>query len=68
MIVLKATQVQYDALNGYTNGHDQLVFTKDGNDNWIVGTNVLQDPAFGAIHAQLNELERIDYVPPVEAE
>jgi hypothetical protein len=68
MKVLKATQAQYDALNGYTNGHDQLIFTKDGNDNWIVGTNVLQDPAFSAIHAQLNELEIIDYVPPVEAE
>lgn len=63
MIVLKATQAQFDALDGYRNGDNLLKFAKDGNDNWIVGTAVLNDPAFEAIYDQLNELERIEYVP-----
>ena len=63
MIVLKATQAQYDALDGYRNGDNLLKFAKDGNDDWIVGTAVLDDSAFAAIHEQLNALERIEYVP-----
>jgi hypothetical protein len=63
MIVLKATQEQYDALDGYRNGDNLLKFAKDGNDNWIVGLQVLTDSAFEAIHEQLNELQRIEYVP-----
>jgi hypothetical protein len=63
MIVLKATKPQYEALDGYRNGDNLLKFAKDGNDNWIVGTAVLDDPAFEAIYDQLNELERIEYVP-----
>jgi hypothetical protein len=63
MIVLKATPTQYKALDGYKNGDNLLKFAKDGNDNWIVGTAVLDDSAFAAIHKQLNELERIEYVP-----
>ena len=63
MIVLKATQAQYEALDGYRNGDNLLKFAKDGNDNWIVGTAVLNDSAFAAIHDQLNELEQINYVP-----
>lgn len=66
MIVLKATQAQYDALDGYRNGDNLLKFVKDANDNWIVGTAVLDDPVFAAIHDQLNELERIEYVPVPE--
>ena len=63
MIVLKATQAQYEALDGYRNGDNLLKFAKDGADNWIVGTAVLNDAAFAAIHDQLNALERIEYVP-----
>ena len=63
MIVLKATQTQFDALDGYENGENLLKFVKDGNDNWIVGLQVLDDSAFEPIHDQLNELERIEYVP-----
>jgi hypothetical protein len=63
MIVLKATQTQFDALDGYKNGDNLLKFAKDGNDNWIVGLQVLDDSAFEPIHDQLNELECIDYVP-----
>ena len=68
MIVLKATQAQFDALDGYRNGDNLLKFAKDGNNNWIVGTAVLDDPAFAAIHDQLNELERIEYVPVPDTE
>jgi len=63
MIVLKATQAQFDALDGYRNGDNLLKFAKDGNDDWIVGTAVLDDSAFAAIHEQLNALERIEYIP-----
>ena len=68
MIVLKATQAKYEALDGYRNGDNLLKFTKDENDNWIVGLEVLKDSAFEAIHDQLNELERIEYVPIPEPE
>ena len=64
MQVLKATQAQYEALNGYMNGNNVLQFAKDGNDNWIVGLRVLECPAFAAIHADLDALERIEYLPP----
>ena len=65
-MVLKATQTQFESLNGYKNGNNVLIFAKDGNDNWIVGLEVLQDMAFDAIHDQLNELERIEYVSKIE--
>jgi len=68
MIVLKATQAQYEALDGYTNRNSVLKFAKDGKDNWVVGTAVLNDSAFAAIHDQLNALERIEYVPVPEPE
>jgi phosphosulfolactate phosphohydrolase-like enzyme len=68
MIVLKATREQHVILDGYRNGHNVLKFAKDGNDNWIVGLQVLNDSAFEAIHDQLNELERIEYVPIIEEE
>ncbi len=68
MIVLKATQAQYEALDGYRNGDNLLKFAKDANDNWIVGLEVLSDSAFEATHNQLNELERIEYVPVPDPE
>ena len=69
MIVLKATQAQYEALDGYKNGDNLLKFVKDGNDNWIVGTAVLNDMAFEAIQDDLDALQRIQYLPipePIE--
>lgn len=63
MIVLKATQTQLDALDGYRNGNNILVFVKDGNANRIVGLQVLDDSAFEPIRDQLNKLERIEYEP-----
>ena len=63
MIVLKANQEQYQSLNKYHNKQNVLRFLKDANDNWIVPLSVLKDSAFEPIHDQLNELERIEYVP-----
>jgi hypothetical protein len=63
MIVLKATREQHDILDGYRNGHNVLKFAKDGNDNWIVGLEVLDDIAYKSIHHQLQELEQIEYEP-----
>ena len=68
MIVLKATPTQYKSLNGYKNGDNLLKFVKDGNNNWVVGTAVLKDSAFEPIHDQLNELERIEFVPIPDSE
>lgn len=66
MIVLSATQEQYTNLNGYVNGPNELLFVKDGSDRWIVGTKVLEDPAFFEIHNQLEELERVEFTEPTE--
>lgn len=66
MIVLMPTQEQYNNLNGYVNGPNELLFVKDGSDRWIVGTEILGDPAFSEIHAQLEELERVEYTPTNE--
>ncbi len=63
MIVLKATQEQYDALNGYSNKRRVLHFALDANNNYIVSVGVLTNPYYKEIHDQLNELERIEYVP-----
>lgn len=63
MIVLQATQEQYENLNGYSNGSHILEFIKDANNNWVVSANLLNEPIFKAIHDQLNELECIEYVP-----
>jgi len=69
MIVLHPNTEQYNALDGYQNGNSILKFVKDGSDRWIVGTNVLNDLKFVAIHDQLNQLERIEYTPfPPEPE
>ena len=63
MIVLHPNTEQYNDLNGYKYKSSELLFVKDGSDRWIVGTNVLTDPNFSAIHDQLDELERIEYTP-----
>lgn len=63
MIVLKATTEQYNNINGYSNGSHVLQFIKDANDNWIVSESLLNESVFEAIHDQLNELERVEYVP-----
>lgn len=67
--VLKATQEQYETLNGYTLDNNRLEFFKDADDNWVVGTGVLNVPAFIDIKPILiHKLERIDYNPKLEEE
>ena len=61
MDVLKATEQQYESLNGYRKGSSVLGFIKDNNNNWVVNTAVLSDPAFIEIESQLQELEIIQF-------
>jgi hypothetical protein len=63
MVVLKATQQQYNTLNGYTFHCSKLEFQKDFNNNWIVGLEVLEDIAFLKIREQLKALPLIDFEP-----
>lgn len=63
MKVLKATQEQYEQLNGFIYGPNKLEFVKDGAGNWIVGLEVLDNGSFIDLREDLDELERIDYVP-----
>lgn len=65
MKVLKATQAQYDQLNGYEIGVSKLEFVKDGADNWIVGLEVIDNGNFLDIRNELLELEQIDYIEPI---
>lgn len=68
MKVLKATQEQYEALNGYQNKVSMIEFVKDANNNWIVSKNVLSDPNFEEIKSQLEALEEIDFSPIISME
>lgn len=63
MKVLKATTKQYNLLNGCKNGNNLLQFFKDANDNWVINTEVINDPAFSEIKEQLSALTLIDYKP-----
>jgi hypothetical protein len=63
MMVLHATQEQYDILNGYEYGNSLLEFVKDADNKWITGLSVLNDSNFAEIHNQLEQLERIQYTP-----
>ena len=65
MKVLKANTTQYSALNGYKNGLSKLEFIKDGNDNWIVGLEVLEDENFAEIKEQLSKLTQIEFIEPI---
>jgi hypothetical protein len=61
--VLKATDFQKAALEGNYPNNTGLRFTKDANNNWIVGLNVIEAPEFAEIKTQLQALEQIDYNP-----
>jgi hypothetical protein len=62
MIVLKATETQRKALEGFYLEQCELKFVKDFNNNWVVGLEVLKDPNFAPIHDKLNELKKIEYL------
>ena len=61
--VLKATEAQYNSLNGRVNGSNKIEFVKDANNNWIVGKEVLSDPLWQAIWPDLNHLEEVPFNP-----
>ena len=61
--VLLATQEIYERLNGYVNGNSLLEFVQDGNNNWVVSEDVLNDEAFIDIREDLSALDVINYVP-----
>jgi hypothetical protein len=63
MKVFKATQSQYNLLNGYQKGNNLLQFFKDANDNWVLSCNVVDDPAFAEIKQELNALPKINFNP-----
>lgn len=63
MLVLKANEEQYSALNNYENNGNILEFSKDKNNNWVVGINVLTAECFYEIWHKLSKLETIDYIP-----
>ena len=65
MKVLKATETQYNELNGYTNGLYSLIFIKDADENWITSERLLTDINFQEIWNSLSELEIINYKPKV---
>lgn len=66
MKVLRATQGQYNALNKVKRNNAMLQFKQDGNGQWVVDVHVLDDPAFDNVKPDLNSLQEIDWVPPVE--
>lgn len=66
MKVLKATATQYKQLNGYTNGVSTLEFIQDNNNNWIVGTKVIENGNFLEIRKELLDLEEISFNPKIE--
>ena len=68
MIVLLANKEQYNKLNGYKNDFVALQFAKDGLDRWVIGMQVLEDENLKEIYNQLNELERVEYIPIKENE
>jgi hypothetical protein len=63
MFVLKATEKQYKALNGYQKGVSKLEFIKDANNVWIINLDVLDDLDFIEIQNHLKLLKQIDYEP-----
>jgi len=66
MKVLKGTTKQVSELTGsYANGAE-IRFVKDGNDNNIIGLEVLTDDDFIEIRQQLLALTKIDYIKPKE--
>ena len=65
MKVLKATEIQYQSLNSRVNRNSLLQLTKDANDNWIIGKDVLNDINWQAIKPDLLQLEEIDFNPIV---
>lgn len=63
MEVLTATAAQKKDLEGNYLNNSELKFVLDGNGRYIVGLGVLTDTDFESIWPQLEQLERIEYIP-----
>jgi hypothetical protein len=63
MEVLKANTQQYEDLQGFANANNIIDFSKDADDNYIIGKEVLTDDEFLEIRNQLEQLEVIPYNP-----
>ena len=64
MIVLKATLAQKQKLEGFYKNEAQLQFIEDGNKNWVVNLEVLNDNNFAEIKEQLSKLTQIEFIEP----
>jgi hypothetical protein len=65
MIVLKATLAQKQKLEGFYKNEAQLEFIQDGNKNWVVNLEVLNDNNFAEIKEQLSKLTQIEFIEPI---
>lgn len=64
MIVLKApTTYRANKIEGLTIAPNIIKFTKDCNNNLIVGKEILTDPAFSHLQNEFAFLEEIQYKP-----
>ena len=69
MKVLKATQNQYDEINGVSNKHAFVEFLKDINDNWITSINCKTDSTYhNDTRLRLQMLDEIEYEPKPDPE
>jgi hypothetical protein len=64
-MVLKATQEQYNELNGFTYGVSILEFIKDKNNQWVIGEEVINNDDFLSIKDKLLNLTVIEFIPPI---
>lgn len=65
MIVLKATETQRKALEGFYLNETELKFIQDFNKNWVVNLAVLEDENFAEIKEQLSKLTQIEFIEPI---
>ena len=63
MEVLKANTQQYEDLQGFANANNIIDFSKDADDNYIIGKEILTDYKFLEIRNQLEQLKVIPYNP-----
>lgn len=63
MLVLKATTIKKNKLEGYYINGAELRFLKDINNNWVVNQAVLYDDNFIEIRLQLELLPLIEFEP-----
>ena len=61
--VLVATQAQKEALESTYKNSAELKFVMDQNKNYVVNTNVINDPNFEVIKSELEQLPLIEYIP-----